>query len=130
MTECIILAGGISTRMGTNKMLLEYKGHPLIWHTIQSVAPFVSKIIIVTGKYDQEIRDALKDEKVSFVYNKDYELGMFSSVLAGVKETSEDFLFNVEEDKINKVYDLTVSSIALSGLVILLSNSLTSSQMF
>ena len=92
MTECIILAGGKSTRMGTNKMLLEYKGHPLIWHTIQSVAPFVSKIIIVTGKYDQEIRDALKDEKVSFVYNKDYELGMFSSVLAGVKETSGDFL--------------------------------------
>ena len=92
MTECIILAGGKSTRMGTNKMLLEYKGHPLIWHTIQSVAPFVSKIIIVTGKYDQEIRDALKDEKVSFVFNKDYELGMFSSVLTGVKETSEDFL--------------------------------------
>ena len=92
MTECIILAGGKSTRMGTNKMLLEYKGHPLIWHTIQSVAPFVSKIIIVTGKYNQEIREALKDEKVAFIYNKDYELGMFSSVLTGVNETGEDFL--------------------------------------
>lgn len=92
MAECIILAGGKSTRMGTNKMLLEYKGHPLLWHTIHSVAPFVNRIIVVTGKYDQDIRNALKDENVTFVYNKNYELGMFSSVLTGVKETTEDFL--------------------------------------
>ena len=92
MAECIILAGGKSTRMGTNKMLLDYKGHPLLWYTIQSVLPFVNRIIVVTGKYDQEIREALKEEKVEFVYNKDYESGMFSSVLTGVKETKEDFM--------------------------------------
>jgi molybdenum cofactor cytidylyltransferase len=92
MAECIILAGGKSTRMGTNKMLLSYKGHPLIWHTLKSVEPFVSRIIIVTGKYDQEIREALKEEKVTFVCNKDYERGMFSSVLTGVKETQDDFM--------------------------------------
>ena len=92
MAECIILAGGKSTRMGTNKMLLDFKGHPLLWHTIQSVSPFVSKVIVVTGKYDKEIRDALKDQNVTFIYNKDYELGMFSSVLTGVKETTDDFM--------------------------------------
>ena len=92
MAECIILAGGKSTRMGTNKLLLDFKGHPLLWHTIQSVSPFVSRIIVVTGRYDKEIREALKDQKVTFVYNKDYELGMFSSVLTGVKETKSDFL--------------------------------------
>ena len=91
MAECIILAGGKSTRMKTNKMLLDFEGHPILWHTIKSVEPFVSKIIVVTGRYDKEIREALKDEKVTFVYNKDYENGMFSSVLTGVKETSEDF---------------------------------------
>ena len=92
MAECIILAGGKSTRMGTNKLLLDYYGHPLIWYTIQSVLPFVSRIIVVTGRYDKELRTALKDQKVEFVYNKDYELGMFSSVLVGVKETKGDFL--------------------------------------
>lgn len=92
MAECIILAGGKSTRMGTNKMLLDYKGHPLIWYTINSVKDLVNKVIVVTGKYDQELRDALKDLDITFVYNKDYELGMFSSVLTGVKETKEDFL--------------------------------------
>ena len=92
MTEAIILAGGKSTRMGTNKMLLMYEGHPLLWHTIQSVMPFVSRVIVVTGKYDKEIREALGDLNVCFVYNQDYEKGMFSSVLAGVKETQEDFM--------------------------------------
>ena len=92
MAECIILAGGKSTRMGTNKMLLNYKGHPLLWHTIQSVKPFVSRVIIVTGRYDQEIREALKEENVTFIYNKDYELGMFSSVLTGVRVTKDDFM--------------------------------------
>lgn len=92
MAECIILAGGKSTRMGTNKMLLDYKGHPLLWYTIQSVKPFVSRVIIVTGRYDQEIRKALKEENVTFIYNKDYELGMFSSVLTGVKLIKEDFM--------------------------------------
>lgn len=91
MAECIILAGGKSTRMKTNKMLLDFKGHPILWHTIKSVEPFVNKVIVVTGRYDKEIREALKDEKVSFVYNKDYEKGMFSSVLTGVKETRDDF---------------------------------------
>lgn len=73
-------------------MLLPYKGHPLLWHTIQSVKPFVKRIIVVTGKYDKEIKEALKDEKVEFIYNKYFERGMFSSVLAGVKATRDDFM--------------------------------------
>ena len=91
MAEGIILAGGKSTRMKTNKMLLEYKGHPLIWYTINGMREVVSHIFVVTGKYDKELREALKDENVTFIYNEDYEKGMFSSVLKGVKETIEDF---------------------------------------
>lgn len=91
MAECIILAGGKSTRMKQNKMLLDFKGHPLIWHTIQTFNGLVSKIIIVTGKYDKEIKEALKNENVTFIHNFNYEKGMFSSILTGVKETSEDF---------------------------------------
>ena len=91
MAEGIILAGGKSTRMKQNKMLLSFKGRPLISYTIESMRPFVNRIIIVTGKYDKELREALKNDDVIFVFNEDYEKGMFSSVLKGVKETKEDF---------------------------------------
>ena len=87
----IILAGGKSTRMNQNKMLLPIDGKPLIMHTIESMRPFVDRIIVVTGKYDQEIRDALKNEPIIVIYNKDYELGMFSSVKVGVENTQDDF---------------------------------------
>ena len=92
MAVAIILAGGKSTRMGTNKMLLSFANHPLIYYTITGVKPFVSKVYVVTGKYDKEIKEATKDLNVEYVFNKDFELGMFSSVLAGVKEVEDDFM--------------------------------------
>jgi len=109
MIDGIILAGGKSTRMNTNKMLLEIYGHPLLWHTIHGMKPFVNRIFVVTGKYDQEIRTVLKDEDVIFVYNPDYELGMYSSVLTGVRQTKNDFLLIpgdcpfVQEDTYKKI---------------------------
>ena len=86
----IILAGGKSTRIGENKLLLELFNLPLIKHTITSIEPFVNKIVIVTGRYHEELSNALKGYDI--IYNKDYEKGMFSSVLAGVKKVDGDFL--------------------------------------
>lgn len=60
MATGIILAGGESRRANTNKMLLEIDHQPLILHTIKSLQPFVDKIIVVTGKYDRELRPLLK----------------------------------------------------------------------
>lgn len=86
----MILAGGCSTRAKTNKLLLQVDEKPLILHTIDSMKPFVDHLIVVTGKYDQELRPYLKDVEV--IYNKDYELGMFSSVLAGIKNVDSDVI--------------------------------------
>lgn len=87
----IILAGGKSTRMKQNKLLLLYKEKPILFYTIESMAPFVDNIIVVTGKYDKEIREALKDKNVKIITNSDYEKGMFSSVQTGVKHVGSDF---------------------------------------
>lgn len=89
MVTCIILAGGKSTRFGENKLLHDYFGTPLIKHTINTVPSFIDKIVIVTGKYHEELSQVLKG--YSLIENKDYEKGMFSSVLAGVKEVEGDF---------------------------------------
>ena len=86
----VVLAGGCSKRAKTNKLLLEVDNKPLISHTIDSIRNFVDKVIVVTGHYDKELRPYLKDVEV--IYNKDYELGMFSSVLTGIKACNEDVI--------------------------------------
>lgn len=92
MAQGIILAAGHSSRAQTNKMLLAYKGKPLICHAIEGMLPFVSHIYVVTGKHHQEISKAVQPmSNVSVVYNERYEEGMFSSVLAGVAKVSDDF---------------------------------------
>jgi len=90
MVTGVILAGGCSTRAQTNKLLLEVEGRPLILHVIDSIKPFVDRLVVVTGKYDQELRPYLKDVEV--IYNNNYELGMFSSVLVGIKNVDSDVL--------------------------------------
>lgn len=42
----IVIAGGKSSRMGTNKALIKYNGKMLIEHTISIIQPLVTKIII------------------------------------------------------------------------------------
>ena len=87
----IILAGGFSSRVGSNKMLLLFKGKPLIRYTYESMCPFVDHVFIVTGKYHNEIVKEFSNDKVTIVYNKDFEKGMFSSVLTGVKKVKSIF---------------------------------------
>lgn len=92
MAQGIILAGGFSSRTQSNKMHLSICGKPLIVHTIEAMEPFVNKIFVVTGRYDEDIRSFIKeDEKIKIIYNKDYEKGMFSSVLCGVNFVEDDF---------------------------------------
>lgn len=90
MTTGIILAGGCSKRARTNKLLLKVDSKPLISHTIDSLKNHVDKIIVVTGHYDKELRPYLND--VEIAYNKDYELGMFSSVLTGIRLCDDEVI--------------------------------------
>lgn len=92
MAEGIILAAGRATRAKTNKLMLTVDNRPLICHATASMRPNVSKIIVVTGHYDESIREALQYETdVTCVKNTDYDQGMFASVKRGVFESSDDF---------------------------------------
>jgi molybdopterin-guanine dinucleotide biosynthesis protein A len=46
----ILLAGGKSSRMGTNKALLPVKGIPLIEHVSNAMRPYCREIVIVTNE--------------------------------------------------------------------------------
>ena len=79
----IVLAGGSSTRAKVNKLLLEVDRKPLICHTINTISPFVDRVVVVTGRYHDELCKVITNAEI--VFNSNHELGMFSSVLAGAK---------------------------------------------
>ena len=92
MISAILLAAGQSKRMdGENKLTKEIKGIPLIKLSVKNIlASSVDELIIVLG-YQKEIIEKLidKNEKIKFVFNKDFESGMASSIKTGLNNLSE-----------------------------------------
>ncbi len=90
MAEGIILAGGFSSRAGTNKMTLEYEEIPLIEHAIEAMKPFVSRIVVISGHHHEDLVYLDERRFIKLVYNPDYEKGMFTSVKLGAAEVDDD----------------------------------------
>jgi len=92
MVSAILLAAGQSKRMnGENKLTKEIQGIPLIMHSVKNIlASSIDELIIVLG-YQKEIIEKLidKNEKIKFVFNKDFESGMASSIKTGIDNLSE-----------------------------------------
>ena len=95
----IVLAGGSSTRAKLNKLLLEVDRKPLICHTINTISPFVDKVIVVTGKYHDELSKAVTNCEI--VFNSRHELGMFSSVLCGIEKAKGNDVLLIPGDITN-----------------------------
>lgn len=51
----IILAGGKSSRMGTDKGFLMYKGTAFVQHSIEALQPLASNILIVSNNADYDV---------------------------------------------------------------------------
>ena len=92
MISAILLAAGQSKRMdGENKLTKEIKGIPLIKLSVKNIlASSVDELIIVLG-YQKEIIEKLidKNKKIKFVFNKDFESGMASSIKTGLNHLSK-----------------------------------------
>ena len=84
MFSAIVPAAGMSTRLGRNKLLLPFKGQPLIAHAVDTLmASEVDEIIVVLGHEADQVRGAIAGKGVRFVENPDYRLGLSTSVRAG-----------------------------------------------
>lgn len=86
----ILLAAGLSSRMGRNKLLLPYRGRTVIENTLLSVLDISDRIIVVTGNGKENIEGILKDYPVDFIYNADYESGQRVSTLKGIEAVGDD----------------------------------------
>lgn len=88
----IILAAGESSRMGSPKGLLEWRGTTLLEYQMNSLLQGgCDKVVVVTGKYDTEMAPLLKDRPgIIRAYNPKYLEGKTTSIKAGVLELPDD----------------------------------------
>ena len=87
MTAAIVLAAGLSRRMGRFKLTLPWGDRTVIGQVVVTLeAAGVAEIIVVTGHRADEVAAALADTIAHAVHNPDYAAGeMLSSIQAGVR---------------------------------------------
>lgn len=86
----VILAAGLSSRMGTNKLLQEWQGIPLLRWTVEAAVKSDARpVIVVTGNEASRIEKALQGLDVQLVHNPKYREGLSTSLKAGVQTTPE-----------------------------------------
>jgi molybdenum cofactor cytidylyltransferase len=91
MISAIILAAGMSKRMGRPKQLLQLGNKPLIRIVVENVlASAVDEIIVVTGCEAEGVGAAIKDLPVKITFNPDYQQGQGTSLAVGVKQLDKN----------------------------------------
>lgn len=84
----VVLAAGMSRRMGQSKVLLPWDGHKTIIEQIleQLLLAKVQRITVVTGHKSAEVRSLAVRMGAEVVYNSDYATGeMLSSLKVGLR---------------------------------------------
>lgn len=90
MISALVLAAGLSRRMGTqNKLLLTYNAEPVVRRSVRAViASRAGEVIVVTGHDHKAVKQALVNLEVIFVENPDFQRGLATSVAAGVRQAA------------------------------------------
>ena len=118
MISAILLAAGQSKRMnGENKLTKEIQGAPLIKHSVKSIlASSIDELIVVLGHQKETIEKLInKNEKIKFVFNKDFESGIASSIKIGLdnlsKQTEAFFICLGDMPNVNKeIYNQLINA--------------------
>jgi molybdenum cofactor cytidylyltransferase len=85
VTAGIVLAAGLSSRLGRNKHLLPINGEPLLRHTLRNIlASRLDRVLLVVGHDADEVRRTVFGLPIEIVFNPDFARGQSTSVLAGL----------------------------------------------
>ena len=86
-TAIIILAAGNSSRFGSTKQLLQFNNKTLLQHVIdEAIESGAEPIVVVTGANANEVSKVIEDDNVEITLNEDWEQGMSSGIVAGLKK--------------------------------------------
>ena len=82
----ILLAAGLSTRMGQPKQLLPFGKSTIVETVVDNMlnAKF-SEVIVVVGHCAEQIQKLLGERQVKVVFNPDYREGMLTSAQTGIR---------------------------------------------
>ena len=82
----ILLAAGLSTRMGFPKQLLPYCGNTIIGTVVDNMLNSnFSEVVVVVGFCAHEIQFILQEKNIRIINNEDHREGMLNSVQKGVR---------------------------------------------
>lgn len=90
----VVLAAGASRRMqARNKLLLDFRGKPLVAHSVEAVlAAAPGEVVVVLGHEADRVRSVLSAYPVRFVHNNRHTEGMLTSIQAGVAAAAPNAL--------------------------------------
>ncbi|MDT8622835.1 nucleotidyltransferase family protein [Klebsiella grimontii] len=92
--QCIMLAAGLSSRMGKWKMMLPWGKGTILDSALASALAFCDRVVLVTGFRGDELAACYQDHPgVEVVFNPQYQDGMFSSVQCGVSHIRDSRFF-------------------------------------
>ena len=88
----IILAAGRSSRMGSHKLLLPFRGRPIVnWVLAAACASQADPVIVIIGHEAEKIDAALRAERWFLaIHNPWYVEGMSTSLRIGLAATPKD----------------------------------------
>ena len=87
----IVLAAGLSSRMGRNKLLADIAGKPLVRRVAEAVAASaVNPVIVVSGNAAADTAEALAGLHLAVVENPDFRNGLSTSLKCGLRALPED----------------------------------------
>jgi CTP:molybdopterin cytidylyltransferase MocA len=100
----VLLAAGLSTRMGTTKALLDWQGVPLVVFQAQQLRTAgCDPVIVVVGHDAARLRAALIEQPVTIVENGSFRSGRASSVRTGAEAVDDAagavVLLNVDQPR-------------------------------
>lgn len=84
-TGIIILAAGNSSRLGSPKQMLSFKGRTLLATTVEAAEhTSCAPIVLVLGAFANEILTAHPELKINHIINDSWAEGMSTSIAAGL----------------------------------------------
>ena len=94
MDDCIVLAAGASSRMGSWKLLLPWKGLTVVETVVEEAVAAGCRVILVAGHRSEDLAELFAGhERVTVVVHEGWRKGQFTSLRRGLTEVRTNGFF-------------------------------------